>query len=70
MQRKSLWGSYKSLSPRTRMYLGIGGMAFATAGMLLSDYLEEKRPATELEKEELEIMSPIVVVDHVDHSKR
>lgn len=39
-------------------------MVFATAGMYLSDLIEEKRPATELEKQELELMSPIVVVDH------
>ncbi|KAI9304788.1 hypothetical protein BJ944DRAFT_249598 [Cunninghamella echinulata] len=65
MQRKSLWGSYISLSPRTRIWIGVGGMVFATAGMLISDYIEEKRPATLLEKEELEKISPITVVDHV-----
>ncbi|CAO3639128.1 unnamed protein product [Cunninghamella echinulata] len=56
MQRKSLWGSYISLSPKTRIWIGVGGMVFATA---------EKRPATLLEKEELEKISPITVVDHV-----
>ncbi|CAO3614827.1 unnamed protein product [Cunninghamella blakesleeana] len=59
MQRKSLWGSYTSLPPRTRIWIGVGGMFFATAGMLISDYIEEKRPATIIEKEQLEKMSPI-----------
>ncbi|KAI8077888.1 uncharacterized protein BX664DRAFT_343738 [Halteromyces radiatus] len=65
MQRKSLWGSYKALPPKTRIWLGVGGMVFATAGMVLSDYIEEKRPATEAEKEQLEMISPVTVVDHV-----
>ncbi|CAO3615150.1 unnamed protein product [Mucor fragilis] len=64
MQRKSLWGSYKALSPKTRVTLGLGGMLFATAGMYLADLIEEQKPASELEKQELEMMSPIVVVDH------
>ncbi|SAL95318.1 hypothetical protein [Absidia glauca] len=64
MQRKSLWGSYKALAPKTRIWLGVGGMVFATAGMLLSDYIEDKRPATEFEKEQLEMISPVTVVDH------
>ncbi|CAO3609719.1 unnamed protein product [Mucor hiemalis] len=64
MQRKSLWGSYKSLSPKTRITLGLGGMIFATAGMFLADMIEEQKPASDLEKQELEMMSPIVVVDH------
>jgi hypothetical protein len=39
-------------------------MAFATAGMLMADAIEEQKPASELEKQELEMMSPITVVDH------
>ncbi|OZJ01875.1 hypothetical protein BZG36_05274 [Bifiguratus adelaidae] len=44
MQRKSLWGSYKAIPPRTRALLGLGGMAFAVAGILMSDWLEVKYP--------------------------
>jgi hypothetical protein len=39
-------------------------MLFATAGMFLADLIEEQKPASDLEKQELEMMSPIVVVDH------
>ncbi|KAI9323131.1 hypothetical protein BX666DRAFT_1883612 [Dichotomocladium elegans] len=66
MQRKSLWGSYKSLHPRTRIWIGVGGMAFATFGMLISDYLENQFPATEREKSQAAALSPIIVVDHKD----
>ncbi|KAI9355200.1 hypothetical protein BD770DRAFT_391431 [Pilaira anomala] len=64
MQRKSLWGSYKALAPKTRVVLGLGGMVFATAGMLIADLIEQQKPASELEKLELEMLSPITVVDH------
>ncbi|KAI8374047.1 hypothetical protein EDC96DRAFT_498353 [Choanephora cucurbitarum] len=69
MQRKSLWGSYKAIPPKTRVTLGLAGMAFATAGMYLADYIEEKKPASDLEKQELEMMSPIVVVDRQQKPK-
>ncbi|KAG0377920.1 MAG: hypothetical protein J3R72DRAFT_493974 [Linnemannia gamsii] len=38
----SLWDQYKALPPRTRMYIGLGVMAFATAGLYISDAMEEK----------------------------
>ncbi|KAI8642055.1 hypothetical protein BD408DRAFT_443734 [Parasitella parasitica] len=69
MQKKSLWGSYKALPPKTRITLGLGGMLFATAGMYLADLIEEQKPASELEKQQLEIMSPIVIVDHQSKKK-
>lgn len=39
-------------------------MIFATAGMYLADLIEQQKPASEIEKLELEMLSPIVVVDH------
>ncbi|KAI8144246.1 hypothetical protein BJV82DRAFT_608852 [Fennellomyces sp. T-0311] len=69
MQRKSLWGSYKNLSPRTRIWIGVGGMVFSTAGILISDLLESQYPATEAEKQRAEALSPVTVVDHIDHTK-
>lgn len=86
MQRKSLWGSYKSIPPKTRMYLGLGkkkeeqfhrtlftsktlgGMVFSTVGIFIADIIENQKPATALDKQELELMSPIVVVDHKKES--
>ncbi|KAI7853311.1 hypothetical protein BDC45DRAFT_570097 [Circinella umbellata] len=66
MQRKSLWGSYKALNPRTRILIGVGGMIFSTVGILGSDYIEKQFPATEDEKLKAEALSPIIVVDHTD----
>ncbi|KAM3583916.1 hypothetical protein VKS41_003881 [Umbelopsis sp. WA50703] len=57
MQRKSLWGSYKSIPPKTRIYLGLGGMAFAALGIFISDKFEEQYP------EQQRIESVPVVVD-------
>ena len=44
----------------------LGGMAFATCGMWVSDYIEQQFPASDKEKQHAEAMSPIVVVDHKD----
>lgn len=39
-------------------------MAFSAVGLLIADYMEMEKPASELEKQELELMSPIIVIDH------
>ncbi|CAG8501534.1 8690_t:CDS:2 [Ambispora gerdemannii] len=41
---KSFWESFKSLPPRTRIYLGLGGIAIGLTGNYISDKLEEKFP--------------------------
>ncbi|KAI9239071.1 hypothetical protein MVEG_06379 [Podila verticillata NRRL 6337] len=38
----SMWQQYRALPPRTRMYIGLGGMAFAMAGLYVSDAMEDK----------------------------
>ncbi|KAG0262119.1 hypothetical protein BG011_000316 [Mortierella polycephala] len=38
----SMWQQYKALAPRTRMYIGVGGMVFAMAGLYISDAMEER----------------------------
>ncbi|KAG0251944.1 hypothetical protein DFQ27_008411 [Actinomortierella ambigua] len=42
----SLWQQYRALSPRTRIYIGLGGMAFALAGLYISDTMEDKLDPT------------------------
>ncbi|ORY97918.1 hypothetical protein BCR43DRAFT_490553 [Syncephalastrum racemosum] len=66
---KSLWQAYRSINPRTRVWIGVGGMIIATVGMGLSDYLEKKYPATEREREQAELLSPVTVVDRHPDSK-
>ncbi|CAO3702283.1 unnamed protein product [Rhizopus stolonifer] len=41
----------------------VGGMAFSTVGILLADFVETQKPASVIEKQEIELMSPILVVD-------
>ncbi|KAG0056656.1 hypothetical protein BGZ83_004181 [Gryganskiella cystojenkinii] len=38
----SMWQQYKALPPRTRMYIGLGGMAFSLVGLYISDAMEDK----------------------------
>lgn len=50
------------------LLLSLGGMIVATVGMGLSDYLEKTYPATEREREQAELLSPVTVVDrHPDN---
>ncbi|KAG0289242.1 hypothetical protein BGZ97_006514, partial [Linnemannia gamsii] len=48
-----------ALPPRTRMYIGLGVMAFATAGLYISDAMEESLdPARRPIKESTSSSSP------------
>ncbi|KAF9326497.1 hypothetical protein BG006_010086 [Podila minutissima] len=54
----SMWQQYKveskesALPPRTRMYIGLGGMAFAMAGLYVSDAMEDKLDPTKRQARE------------------
>ncbi|KAG6147381.1 hypothetical protein E4U24_000078 [Claviceps purpurea] len=56
--------AYKNLSPKTRLYFGIGVMAWGTIGLYLSDKAEEKYGFTpsEEDKEALWKFVPKVTV--------
>ncbi|KAF1832564.1 hypothetical protein BDW02DRAFT_599864 [Decorospora gaudefroyi] len=51
----AIWEWFKGIPPRTRIIVGVGIMAYASAGLYLSDKAEEhlRRTATEKEEEEL-----------------
>ncbi|EON68284.1 hypothetical protein W97_07542 [Coniosporium apollinis CBS 100218] len=51
----SLWQSYRNLTPRTRLLLGLGIMGYASVALMLSDKAEEAlgMAPTERDKEEL-----------------
>lgn len=60
VQRMSLWQSFRNLTPRTRLYFGLGAIAWSGVGLLLTDKAEETfglKP-TEEDKKELEVMVP------------
>ncbi|EER25738.1 uncharacterized protein CIMG_12025, partial [Coccidioides immitis RS] len=52
----SLWKSYRNLSPRTRMILGLGLMGYAAFGLWAEPRMEKAlgMVPTEAEKEELD----------------
>ncbi|KAF1960859.1 hypothetical protein CC80DRAFT_544253 [Byssothecium circinans] len=61
-----IWQWYKGMAPKMRILIGVGVMAYAGAGMFLSDKVEEKIGfvPTEKDKKELrEAMPKITVVD-------
>ncbi|KAG0082893.1 hypothetical protein BGZ92_011264 [Podila epicladia] len=48
-----------ALPPRTRMYIGLGGMAFAMAGLYVSDAMEDKLdPAKRQARETASLVEP------------
>ncbi|KAF2743467.1 hypothetical protein M011DRAFT_480813 [Sporormia fimetaria CBS 119925] len=66
----AVWKWYKGITPKTRIFIGLGIMAYAGVGMALSDTVEEKMGwvATEQDKEELKNALPKITV--VDKEKR
>lgn len=61
---------YKGLAPKTRVYMGVGVMAWAGLGMFLTDKAEEKFDLvpTEADKRELARVMPRIIP--VDKEKR
>ncbi|KAI9720224.1 MAG: hypothetical protein M1812_003042 [Candelaria pacifica] len=58
----SLWQSYRALAPRTRLFFGLGAMAWAGFGILMTDQAEKEfgMVPTEEDKHRLEEMMPKV----------
>ncbi|MCJ1244964.1 hypothetical protein MMC30_002165 [Trapelia coarctata] len=58
----SFWQSYKSLTPRTRVFLGLGIITWAGIGLFVTDQTERKfnMVPTEQERKELEGLIPRV----------
>ncbi|KAJ4363015.1 hypothetical protein N0V83_010133 [Neocucurbitaria cava] len=51
----AVWQWFKSIPPRTRMIIGVGIMAYAGAGLYLSDRAEERFGLTPTEKDREEL---------------
>ncbi|CAK7228545.1 hypothetical protein SCUCBS95973_006919 [Sporothrix curviconia] len=68
----SLWSSYRGLSPKTRIGVGIGVLLWGTIGLYASDAAADKMgmTPTEADKEALAKMTPrIHVIDRSDSQK-
>ncbi|WFD35539.1 hypothetical protein MCUN1_002395 [Malassezia cuniculi] len=59
---KTLWQSWTSISPRTRIAFGLCAAAFSVAGLYVSDWLEQEYPAGTPRKDGPKLFS-ISVVD-------
>ncbi|KAI9794925.1 MAG: hypothetical protein M1835_006299 [Candelina submexicana] len=66
----SLWQSYRALAPRTRLFFGLGVMAWAGVGILMTDQVEKTfgMVPTEQDKHRLEEVLPKVTFVEKDGS--
>ncbi|KIM70285.1 hypothetical protein SCLCIDRAFT_1207603 [Scleroderma citrinum Foug A] len=44
IRNRSLWGSYKALPARTRLYISMGICTVGAVGLFVSDYLQKVLP--------------------------
>ncbi|KAI5854146.1 hypothetical protein BZA05DRAFT_393358 [Tricharina praecox] len=68
----SLINFYRSLPPRTRAILGGAVVVYATVGLYVSDFAEEKLGFTPSEQEKAQIsglVPKVRVVDRVDRTE-
>lgn len=57
---------FKSIQPKTRMMIGVGIMAYAGAGLYLSDKAEEKFGLTPTEKDKMELREAMPRISPVE----
>jgi len=65
----SLWHSYRSLSPRTRLIIGGGIMAYAGFGLLVSDKAEQILGFTPTEEDKRKLQEVLPKVHLVGKDK-
>ncbi|KAI8938398.1 hypothetical protein NX059_004294 [Plenodomus lindquistii] len=60
----AIWQWFKGIPPKTRIFIGVGIMAYAGAGLYLSDKVEERYglTPTESDREELRNALPKVAI--------
>ncbi|KAH9829072.1 hypothetical protein Tdes44962_MAKER09186 [Teratosphaeria destructans] len=65
----SLWTSYRNLSPRTRLILGGGVMAYAVFGLFVSDKAEAALGFTPTEQDRQRLKEAMPRISVVDKDK-
>jgi hypothetical protein len=61
---------YRAITPKTRLMIGVGVMAYAGAGLFLSDKAEEKFGLTPTEKDLEELKGVLPKITTVDRKDR
>ena len=61
---------YRAITPKTRIMIGVGVMAYAGAGLFLSDKAEEKFGLTPTEKDMAELRESLPKISTVDRKER
>ncbi|CAG5143954.1 uncharacterized protein ALTATR162_LOCUS1453 [Alternaria atra] len=62
----AVWQWFKGIPPKTRMIIGVGVMAYAGAGLYISDKAEEKFGLTPTEKDREELRDVLPKVSTVE----
>ncbi|CAA9961820.1 hypothetical protein CFE70_005230 [Pyrenophora teres f. teres 0-1] len=62
----AVWQWFKSIQPKTRMMIGVGIMAYAGAGLYLSDKAEEKFGLTPTEQDRKQLREAIPRISPVE----
>ncbi|KAF2656107.1 hypothetical protein K491DRAFT_715651 [Lophiostoma macrostomum CBS 122681] len=66
----AVWQWYKNITPKTRIFIGLGVMAYAGAGMLLSDQVEEKLGLVPTEQDKEQLRTALPQITTVEREKR
>jgi hypothetical protein len=61
---------YRAITPKTRVFIGVGVMAYAGMGLFLSDKAEEKFGLTPTEKDMEELREALPKISTVDRKDR
>ncbi|KAH6611922.1 hypothetical protein C7974DRAFT_87382 [Boeremia exigua] len=65
-----VWQWYRNLAPRTRIYMGVGIMAYAGFGLLISDEIEQRFGLTPNEQDYEEVRQLIPRISTVEKNQR
>ncbi|KAF2722005.1 hypothetical protein K431DRAFT_223110 [Polychaeton citri CBS 116435] len=64
-----LWQNYRTLTPRIRIFIGVGIMAYAGAGIFLSDRAEESLGFTPSEEDRRRLREAVPKIQLVDREE-
>ncbi|KAF2623637.1 hypothetical protein BU25DRAFT_461729 [Macroventuria anomochaeta] len=65
-----VWQWYKGLAPKTRMIMGVGIMAYAGFGLLISDEIEQRFGMTPTEQDYEEVRRLVPKISTVEKGQR